>query len=296
MKFIAKFLIFIVVIAIAIIAGVTFYLDSIAKKAVEYGGSEALGVATSVDKIHISILDGSSSLNGLVIANPKGYSAANFMALDQAKIAIDIKSITSDIIHISEISLAGLQLNLEQSSQASNAKTILANLPQKSTTKQQTPTAEKETSSQESKTSPSSSEKKFIVDKLELTGIGVTAKLQALGTQLSDISLAVPEIKLANIGKAQGGLTMPELMQYIVQQVIDAVAKNSKSISPALAAMLKGDLASVEGLKAGAMQAASVEVDKAAKKLLQNINLPEGGDAELNQAADTLLKGLFNNK
>lgn len=296
MKFIAKFLIFIVVIAIATVAGVTFYLDSIAKKAIEYGGSEALGVTTTLDKIHISVLDGSSSLNGLAIANPKGYSATNFMALDQATVAIDIKSITSDIIHISEISLTGLQLNLEQSSQASNAKTIMGNLPQGSTTTQQTPPAKKETDRKEAKTTPSSSDKKFIIDNFELSGISVTAKLQALGANLSDISLNVPPIKRTEIGKAQGGLTMPELMQYIVKQVIDAVAKNSKSLSPALAAMLKGDLASVDGLKAGAIQAASAEVDKAAQKLLKDANLPEGSDAELQQAADTLIKGLFDKK
>jgi len=295
MKFVAKLLIFIVILAIIIVGGVTYYLDSIAKKAVEYGGSHALGVSTTVDTLHISLLDGSSSLNGLTIANPEGFSAKNFMALNQAKIAIDVHSLTSNIIHISEISLAGMQLNLEQSDQASNAKKIMTNLPASGKRDKQAETT-KESGNQQPAQSTSNGSKKFIVDKLELSGISVTAQLQTLGTKVSDVKLSVPAIKLVNIGKAQGGLTMPELMQYIVKQVIDAVAKNSKSISPALAMMLQGDLTSSEGLKAGALQAASAEVDKATKKLLKDANLSEGEEAEIQQAADTLLKGLLNKK
>jgi hypothetical protein len=60
--------------------------------------------------------------------------------------------------------------------------------------------------------------------------------------------------------------------------------------------MLKGDLASVDGLKAGAVQAASAEVDKAAQKLLEKANLPEAGNEQVQQAADTLIKGLFDKK
>lgn len=291
MKSLIKFLIVIVVIAAVAVAGVTFYLDTIAKKAVEYGGTRALGVSTTVDKLHISPLDGSGSINGLTIVNPKGFGAKNFMKLNRAKIAINLKSITSNIIHISEISLAGLSLNLEQSSQASNAREIMANLPESTATAKQAPAASKEKSG-----SAASNGKKFIVDKLELTDIGVSARLQAMGAQLSDINLTVPQIKLANIGKTQGGLTMPELMQYIVKQVIDAVAHKAGATSPALAAMLQGDIASVEGLKAGAAQAAQAEVDKAAQRLLKKVNIPAGSDPGLQQAADSLVKGLFNSK
>ncbi|MEA3466068.1 MAG: hypothetical protein U9R29_08725 [Thermodesulfobacteriota bacterium] len=290
MKIIAKFLIFIIIIAIIALAGTTYYLDSIAKKAVEFGGSKALGVDTTIDKLHISLLDGSSSFKGFSIANPQGFSDKNFMELTQAKIAIDIRSLLSDTVHISEISLSGLQLGVEQSNQSSNVKSLLANIPRakKSQPKEKTP---KTTSS------PSSdSGKKFIVDRIVLEDIGVTAKLQALGNQLSDVSLTVPRIELSNVGQQQGGMMMAELIQYVVEQVLNKISNNSNNLSPALAAMLQGDLASVDSLKAGAMRAASDEIDKASKKLLKELDLPEGSDTQLQQAADTLIKGLFNNK
>ena len=291
MKTLVKFVIFVIVIALVAIAGVTYYLDSIAKKAVEYGGSKALGVTTTVNKLHISLLDGSSSLDGFTIANPKGFSDENFMEITQAKVAIDIHSLLSDTVHIAGISLSGLQLSLEQSSQSSNVKSLLANIPR---AKKSTPTVK---TTETTKSSPSSdSGKKFIVDLIVLEDIGVTAKLQALGTQLSDVSLTVPRIELNNVGQQQGGMMISELIQYVVEQVLNEVANNSNSLSPALAAMLQGNLASVDGLKAGAMRAASGEVEKTTQKLLKDIDLPEGADAELQQAADTLLKGLFNSK
>ncbi|OQY17859.1 MAG: hypothetical protein B6I36_08235 [Desulfobacteraceae bacterium 4572_35.1] len=289
MKTLGKLLVLILVIVGIAIAGATFYLDSIAKKTIEYCGSQALGVNTSVNKLHISILDGSSSITGLSIANPKGYSANNFIALKQAKVAIDVGTITSNIIHISEISLSGLHLNLEQSDQASNVKSIMDKLPKGSTTKGQ-PGA---TTAQQKKSDQKTSNKKFVVDKLVLSDIGVSAKIQALGAKLSDVSLNVPQIKLTNIGQQQGGMTMPELIRFIVEQVVNGVANNSNSI-PALATLFKGDFASTEDLKAGAIEAASAEANKAAQKMLRNINLPQEDNAEIQQAADALLKRLFN--
>lgn len=287
MKIIIKLLVLILVVATVVIGAATFYLDTIAKKAIEFGGSEALGVATTVDDLDISIFNGSTSLSGFSIANPQGFSDNLFMVLKQGKVNIDTETLMSDIIHISEISFVGLHLSLEQSSQSSNVKALLGNVPQSksssSTTQSDTPA------------SPPSSQstKKFVVDRLILDDIAVSAKIQALGTKLSDVSLTVPRIELTNIGQQQGGMMMPELVEFIVTEVINAVAKNSSSLSPALASMLKGDLASIDGIKAGAMGAATVEANRAAKKLIDDLELPEGSNTELEETADTLIKGLF---
>jgi hypothetical protein len=287
MKFIIKLFVLIVVVSAVVIGAATFYLDTIAKKAIEFGGSEALGVATTVDDLNISILSGSTTLSGFSIANPQGFSNNLFMVLKQGKVNIDTKTLMSDIIHISEISFVGLHLSLEQSSQSSNVKALLGNVPQ---SKSSLPATQPEAPAS---TPSSQSGKKFVVDRLILDDIAVSAKIQALGTKLSDVSLTIPRIELTNIGQQQGGMMMPELVEYIVTEVINAVAKNSGSLSPALASMLKGDLASIDGIKAGAKDAASVEANRAAKKLIDDLDLPEGSNTELEETADTLIKGLF---
>lgn len=287
MKTMLKLLIFLVVIAAIVIGAATFYLDTIAKKAIEFGGSEALGVATTVDDLSISILDGNTNLSGFSIANPQGFSDNMFMVLKQGNVDIDTETLMSETVHISQISFVGLHLSLEQSSQSSNVKKLLSNLPQQKATATTTP-AEQPASS-----SPTQSGKKFVIDRLILDDIGVSAKIQALGTKLSDVSLTIPRIELTNIGQQQGGMMMPELVEFVVTEVINAVAKNSGSISPALASMLKGDLASIDGIKAGAMDAASAEANRAAKKLIDDLDLPEGTNTELEETADSLIKGLL---
>lgn len=287
MKIMIKLFVLILVVVVVVIGAATFYLDTIAKKAIEFGGSEALGVATTVDDLDISILDGSTSLSGFSIANPQGFSDNLFMVLKQGKVNIDTATLMSDVIHISEISFVGLHLSLEQSSQSSNVKELLGNVPQP---KSSSPATQSEAPT----SSPSSqSAKKFVVDRLILDDIAVSAKIQALGAKLSDVSLTVPRIELTNIGQQQGGMMMPELVEYIVTELINAIAKNSSSLSPALASMLKGDLASIDGIKAGARDAATVEANRAAKKLINDLDLPEGSNTELEETADTLIRGLF---
>ncbi len=299
MKFIVKFAVFIVVIAIAVVAGVTFYIDSIAKKAIEYGGTEALGVATTVNGVNISLLSGSSKIDGFTIANPPNFNADNFMKLNHAKITIDMDTITSDTIHIAGISIGGLHLNLEQSSNKSNVKEILSHLP-KTTPQDKTTTSTSSTETSNQPPATSGMDKKFVVDKIVLSDIGVTAQIEALGAKLSEINLNLAKIQLNNIGQQQGGMTMPELISTIVEQIIDAVANNSGAISPELARMLQGDLTSVEGitkeLKAGAKDAAAEEVNKQASKLLNDLDIADEDRADLQQAADNLFKGIFDDK
>lgn len=294
MKTLIKLVLLVVLLIAVAIGGVTYYLDSIAKKAVEIGGSKALGVATTVDTLHISLLDGRSSLGDFAIANPQGFGQTDFMRLNRGEVAIDLNSLLSDTIRISTISLSGLKVNLEQSNQQSNVKALLKNLPQSASPASGTTATKTEPPEAPTKASG----KKLIVDRIVLEDIGVSAQLAALGTQLSTVNITVPRIELTNVGQKQGGVTVAQLIELVVKEVLNATADSSKGLSPALASMLQGDLASVEGLKqglkAGAMEAASGEVEKATKKLMEDLKLPEGSDTELQQATDQLLKGLLN--
>ena len=166
---------------------------------------------------------------------------------------------------------------------------MLKNIPKTQTSTTKTPPPAQSSSDK-------GSGKKFIVDLIVLEDIGVSAQLAALGTKLSNVDLTVPRIELRQVGQQQGGLSMAELIQFLVEEVLNATANNSRSLSPALSKMLQRDLASVEGIKAGAIEAASGEVEKATQKLMEDLDLPEGSDTELQQAADSLLKGLLNSK
>lgn len=131
MKFIFKtFIALFVLVVIAIGAGV-YYIDSIAKKAIEYGGTEALGVTTSLDSIDIAFLDGRTSMQNLSIANPEGFELQKLMQLGKGTLAINLQSLTQDTIVIPEISFSDLTLNIEQKDRSSNIKSLMDSMAAK---------------------------------------------------------------------------------------------------------------------------------------------------------------------
>jgi len=287
MKTLIKLVVVLLVIVAVIVGAATFYLDSIAKKAVEYGGEKALGVTTKVDSLHISLLGGSSELGGFTIANPQGFEQQHFMKLDNAAVAINLQSLTSQTIRISKVALSGLHLAIEQQDQASNVQALLKNVPK---SQGSTP------ASTSSDSSTTDSGKKFIIEHLILEDINVSAQLTALGNKVSQVSLTVPPINMTNVGEKNGGMTMEQLIEFIVQTVVEATANNSSGLSPALSQLLNADLASLDSLKGSASEAVSKKIDEARQKALKDIQLPEGSDEQLKQTTDSLLKDLLNDK
>ena len=66
-----------VIVALLVIAAVIVYfsIDSIAKTAVEKGGTYAMGTPTTVDTVNVGLWSGQIGMNGLVIANPAGFKS-----------------------------------------------------------------------------------------------------------------------------------------------------------------------------------------------------------------------------
>lgn len=288
MKALLKTVLVVVVLIAAAIAGTAYYLDTIAKKAIELAGKEALGVTTRLDSINISLLDGTCTLSSLDIANPGGFSSATFMGLNTGEVAVDVQSLLSDTVTVSRIQLSGLTLNLEQSGQSSNVKTLLGNLPKPQSTT--APASPIPSPTAEQTASPG---KRFIIKQLVLEDIAVNAQLAALGSKLSTINLTVPEIKLNDIGQQQGGITLPQLIELIVTQVLNATANSSASLSPALAGMLKGDLKNLDSLKSGILQLTGDKATSEADKLLKQLDgLPAGSDQKIQEETDKLLQGI----
>jgi hypothetical protein len=75
-------------------------MDSIAKRAIETAGSNALGTAVRVQSVSLDLVGGSATLYGFTVANPSGFSNGDMMRFDELRIAIDIRSLNSDVIRI----------------------------------------------------------------------------------------------------------------------------------------------------------------------------------------------------
>ncbi|MDX2480519.1 MAG: AsmA family protein [Desulfuromusa sp.] len=286
MKVLFKLFIVLLVVVAVVVAGAFFYVDSIAKKAIEQGGEMALGVPTNLDAVHISLLGGEASLNGLQIANPSGFKAQTFMQLGQGEIAVSLGSLLGDTIKVPQVKLSNIRINLEQSGKKNNVEPILARA--------------KSMSSQKGTSAPQPAAKdgkKFIIEYFLLDDVQVDASLDLLG-QASSVNLVLPKIELRNLGAEEQGLPMPELIQKVVQAVLSAVQNSSGQLSPALAKLLAGELGGLDDIKTEVIGQATAQVEKTVKDVQEKVaeqlpaDLPPEVDKAVNEKAGDLLKGV----
>src|SRR5687767_9294603 len=98
MKIALRALAVIVVLVLVAVVAVVLGIDSIARKAIEKGGTYALGVDTKLAKADIGLFAGTTELGGLTVANPPGFEATPFLSLGHAELAVTLGSLQSDVI------------------------------------------------------------------------------------------------------------------------------------------------------------------------------------------------------
>ena len=81
LKLVLGAVVLLVLLAAVAVGLVLWRLDTIAKQAIEAGGTQATGVATTLDQANVSVLGGSFSMAGLTIANPPGFKSPHFFHL-----------------------------------------------------------------------------------------------------------------------------------------------------------------------------------------------------------------------
>ena len=285
MKLFAKLIGLVLVLVLVAGAVVIFYSDTLVKKGIEKGGESALGVATRVGSVNISLIGGEATISQLTIANPAGFSAQQFLELGHANMAVSLNSLLSDTVMIPQVALSGIRVNLEQKGANNNISPLLERARSLAGDDGK-PT---ETSAPASKADA----KKFIVKDFSLDDVQVNANLEALG-QNSSLNLVLPKIELRNLGDKQGGLTMPELIEKVVQVILATAQESSGQLSPALARLLSGELSDLQSLQTGVMDQVRRQVDSVAGDLEESlqINVPDEDKKAIEEKAGDLLKGL----
>lgn len=217
------------VLILLLVAGYLF-LDHIAKAAIEFGGEQAMGVPTSLENITLRPVLGKGSIEGLKIANPRGFETPFFMSLSKGDAALDVGSLSKDTVVMKTIELDGLKAHLEKTKEGSNYEVILANMKK----------------GEEEGAKGEEPGKKFLVERIVVRNIDVRADVAIAGEKLSSVDLRIDEIVLENVGSGdESGVIMSQLMGTIVKAVLTAVVQQGAKVLPevmvnGLGAGLKG--------------------------------------------------------
>ena len=189
-----------IVIATAVAGAWWLYAsrDALLKRAIERYGPEVTGVSVKVKAVKIEPLDGRGAITGLDIGNPRGFSAPHALTLGEVQLAVDPKTLTSDVVHVQEISFEAPSITYERRAQGDNLSTIQKHI------ESQLPRSRE---SAEGKKDDGAPQRKFIVDHVQVR----KAKVSYGGLVSADL----PDLHLRDLGKKRGGATAAEITDEI---------------------------------------------------------------------------------
>jgi hypothetical protein len=187
------------------------HLGQLVEQAIESHGPPITGTSVSLDGATISIFSGEGSLRGLDIGNPKGFSDEAAFQLGKIETAIDVASITGDVIKIRSIDIDGPRLIAEfDANGANNLKAILDHARSAAG------------GGGASKSSGSGKQQKLIIDEFNF----VNAEVRVLAPAYKlDKSLKLGPIKLKGLGAKQGGAAAADIASQILRPVVDEAVR-----------------------------------------------------------------------
>ena len=223
MKKLRKALLHTSLLLVVLIVAFFLYLDRIVGRAVEEGGTRALGVRTDVGGVEIALLRGHVGLSGLEIDNPEGFSSEKFLRLGSIRVDVPPAALREQTVVIPSIALEDLELALEGSPSGTNYGRILSNL--------ESPGGGAAKPAPASQSGSSGGGKKFVVKELVVRNVTAKLALEGLGAKLADTSVSLPEIRLHDLGASSGGIQLPELIGQVTGALIKGVMRKQPELA-----------------------------------------------------------------
>ncbi len=202
------------VVLVAISVGVFFVvsnLDSIVKNIIEEQGSKTLGTSVRVASVSISLGDGTAELTGFSISNPDGFDTDYAMHFGRIAVGLDKKSLTSDVIHITNIDVNDAHVVAEQKGTRNNLKELLDNVESGSGT------SDAEASKEDS------SGKRVAIDHFVMTN----PKMDVIGFGDEDRTLEMGDVRINNIGDPSSGASPSDIAKQLLTPVLAEAVKKA---------------------------------------------------------------------
>lgn len=210
----------VLVIILAAVGGVYYVLtnlDALVEAAIEKYGSEATQTAVLVDSVKIDLANGAAGINGLTIANARGFTLPLAFSLGEIRVGIDLQSLQEEPYIIDEITVLAPQVFVE----INEANKTNLNELKKNLTAGSTSAADKETKSSED----SAKEPRLIIRRVTFADGTIQASAAAL--QEKKYQLKLPTLDMQNLGGNKGA-TASELAHEILSRLTDRASETVK--------------------------------------------------------------------
>lgn len=203
----------VVVVAIAAVA-VLGRLGRLIEHGVETAGPKITGTDVTLGSATVSIFDGQGALKRLHIGNPEGFTTDEAFDLGEISIAIDVKSVTGDVVRIRSLVVRAPKLVAEfDAAGRNNLNRILENVrASRGATRTQ----------KDADGGDGGKPVRLIIDEFRFEGAEVRALAPAFQV---DKQLTLSPIVLKNLGARQGGAAASDLANQILRPIIEAAVQ-----------------------------------------------------------------------
>ncbi|MBU8922613.1 MAG: AsmA family protein [Bacteroidales bacterium] len=212
-----KALIIISIIIVLIVVGVFMLLsnlNSLVAKAIEKNGTEATQTRVTVSGVELKLRDGRGSIKGLKVASPDGFKASDAFSLQDITVGIDVESLRSEPIVITEILIQAPVVNAEiLKNGESNIEELRKRVQAFSGNSSSGPVDDSGQAAGQAK--------RIRIDQFIFEKGSINIDASELGLEKRTIDL--PEIRLSNIGGAEGA-TPDEITKIILGAVAEKVS------------------------------------------------------------------------
>jgi uncharacterized protein involved in outer membrane biogenesis len=219
-KILVILLIALIIITGAGIAIVLGNMNTIARNAIVKVLSYVLQVEVNLEKVNVSLLGGSLTMEGFVIGNPEGFKTEEAFSMDKIEVSLDIKSFRTNEPVIKLVSIENPRITLEQGFKNSNLRQLMKNASRLEGGSQAEDTPESR-----------AAQKKIRIDKLIVTG--AKASLSAPILQGQTLSVPVSRIELTDLGGKKEPITISKSIKIFLNAVLEETLKSGKGIIPA---------------------------------------------------------------
>lgn len=211
MKKLFKILIAVALVVVIALFAAAPFIGSKIKKEVETQGSQMAQAEIKLGDIDVCIICGEVKMSNVFIGNPEGFKADSAFKLGEANVVVDLKSIMEDVLVIKEIKILQPEITYEVGLLGSNVGKIQKNI-------EKAIGSNVAKSSKTREVADSSEGKKIIIETLIIEEAKVKLGAYAAG-EGDDYDITIPEIKLTNIGKDEGGIDKAEVAEIVIGEI-----------------------------------------------------------------------------
>ena len=203
-KFLKRIAILIIVLIVLAIGGAYIYMNTYFKSDAATYASKLVGTNVGITAVTLNPLQGSVSIRGLSVGNPKGYKSNNAIDLGAIYVNVDLESLLTDKIIVNNVTLNSAEIFYELQNNKDNIRKIMDNV--------------KRNSGSAKGGSSSGSKKDFVIRNLNVTNSSVVLAAQIFNFA-DDKEIEIPDISMTNVTKANIASKVKQVANRLLKDV-----------------------------------------------------------------------------